>query len=136
MATIAIKILEILEQQFEPDKAKAIAKSIEQALEENNSNLHNTLATKEDILLVREDLSKHEASTKEDLAKHEASTKEALFLLREDLSKHKASTKEDIAKLEAKLEVRIAQTEVRILRWLVTLWITQMVAILALFFNK
>ena len=30
----------------------------------------------------------------------------------------------------AKLEVRIVQSEVRILRWLVVLWLTQMAAIL------
>lgn len=73
MATIAIKILEILEQQLEPVKAKSVAKAIEQAIEENNKELREFLATKED-------LAKFQAATKEEIANLKAELIKWMFI--------------------------------------------------------
>jgi hypothetical protein len=52
------------------------------------------------------------------------------------VSKQMLATKEDIAKLEGRLETKITESKVDMIKWMVGFWLAQMAAIIALYLKK
>ena len=53
-----------------------------------------------------------------------------------DDAKQTIATKEDLARVEGRLETKIAETKVDLIKWMVGFWIAQMAAIIGLYLNK
>lgn len=53
-----------------------------------------------------------------------------------DESKQIIATKEDLARVEGRLETKIAETKVDLIKWMVGFWLAQMAAIIGLYLNK
>ncbi len=51
-------------------------------------------------------------------------------------AKQTLATKEDLAKLEGRLETKIAETKVDVIKWMVGFWLAQMAAIIGLYLKK
>jgi hypothetical protein len=53
-----------------------------------------------------------------------------------DDAKQILTTKEDFERVEGRLETKIAETKVDLIKWMVGFWIVQMAAIIGLYLNK
>ncbi len=76
-----LKIYEILEEaKIEDKQARAITRAIEQALENNTVEQSKVLATKEDIGLLKQDLSKLREELKVTIAEGKSETVRWMFI--------------------------------------------------------
>jgi hypothetical protein len=92
-----------------------------------------TLATKEDLakfaLATKEDLARFTLATKEDFTKLTLATKD-------DLAKFALTTKDDLAKLESKLDNKINETKIDIIKWIFAFWVTVILLFIGLYFKS
>jgi hypothetical protein len=142
-----LAIYEKLKEHFKEAGARALTEAIEGALQEYQEYQREFLATKEDIkdmatkadiaalkeyvkdeiLGVRQDMAKMEASIREDMTKVEAS-------IREDMTKVEASIREDMTKVEASLRTEIANTRAELIKWMFIFWAGQVGALIGILF--
>ncbi len=147
----------LVDAGIDPKHAEAITEGIaEQHLEFLNSNLATKVALaqveaslKIDIANLETDLARVEASLKTDIAQVEANLKTGLANLKTDLARVEANLKTDLAQVEANLkidlanlktgiantETSIANTETRLIKWMVGIMLSGMFSMTALFFG-
>ncbi|MBI5186967.1 MAG: hypothetical protein HZA01_14750 [Nitrospinae bacterium] len=103
--TDTLQIYDVLRKEFDESKAKAIAASIEIALESNNGILLEKVATKEDIIKLR-------AEIKNDMADLKAEFKTEL-----------AGQKTEMGSLIAGLKIEMANQKTEIIRMNFLFWL-------------
>jgi hypothetical protein len=106
-----------LTEKLGNDTTEAMFKYIDNKTERSVEATIKTLATKDDILLIKEDLAN----------------------VRYDLSKKIGDVKEDLAKMNANLSTKIAESKADNIKWMFLFWIGQAgttIAIIMLFLKK
>jgi DNA primase catalytic subunit len=151
MLTISeIQLFQLLKHKIGDKEAEALVNYVDEKITEKNEIFFQSLVTKEDLSSTKEDLIKSEgrlssmiASTNEDIIKSEsrlssmiASTNEDIIKSESRLSSMIASTKEDLVKTESRLETKIAETKSDIIRWVFSIFIVTILAIIGLYFKK
>jgi len=116
MTAMQAESLEVLEKA---DVAPAQARAIVRAIEIEIAGASDTLATKADVALLRQEL-RHEMSE----LRHEMSE------LRQEISELRLEFKADLLKLETKLERKIHETASSITRQMYTAILGQMAVLL------
>lgn len=116
-----IDLYEHLDVALGKESAKKITQFI---IEEINDKIDHTMKT----LATKEDLAKLELATKDNLQKLELTTKE-------NLAKFELITKDNLQKLEAKLETKIGDFKIDIIRWIFAFWVTVMLMFITLLFK-
>jgi len=153
MTVSSVQLYKILEKRIGGDEAQALAEYVHEEVQEQLENSKTVLATKEDmrnlLLSTKEDMQNLLLSTKEDnktleLQMTQFATKKDFQKLEVQLAQF--ATKDDLQKLELKvsgningLEVKMAQFEARITRWMFIFWAGQigvLIAVLKLFFKN
>ena len=129
----AIKVYEIFKENLKlgEEKASMVIKYLENSTAEKISNEIKSkiehLATKEDIVTVREDMLKLENSLKEDLLKSESSLKEDIVANREEILKSESSLREEILKLETNM----SKKHFDIIKWMFIFWVGAVATIIS-----
>ena len=119
MNASAIKVYEIFKENLKlgEEKASMVIKYLENSTAEKISNEIKSkiehLATKEDIVTVREDMLKSESSLREEILKSESS-------LREEILKSESSLREDMLKLHAST-----------IKWMFIFWVGAVATIIS-----
>ena len=106
-----LEIYEDLKSQFKEEEARALTKALEKSLDEYQKKQESFLATKDDIIKLREELkdviAKLREEVKDDIAKLRGETKD-------DINKLWVGTNADINKLRNEL----ANAKAEIIKWL------------------
>ncbi|KAA0243266.1 MAG: DUF1640 domain-containing protein [Candidatus Brocadia sp. AMX2] len=139
-----LEIYEDLKSQFKEEEARTLTKALEKSLEEYQKKQESFLATKDDIVKLREEVK--DDITKEvkgDIAKLREEVKGDIAKLREevkgDIAKLRGETKDDINKLWVgtnadinKLRNELANAKAEIIKWLFIFLIGQGVSIIGI----
>ena len=144
MLTISeIQLFQLLKHKMGDKEAEALVNYVDEKITEKNEIAYQSLVTKEDLAKTEEKLGLKIAATKEDLVKSEgglssmiASTKEDIVKLDSKLSSMISTTKEDLAKTEGRLETKIVEIKSDIIRWVFSIFVITMLAIIGLYFKK
>ncbi|NUO06792.1 MAG: DUF1640 domain-containing protein [Candidatus Brocadia sinica] len=142
-----LEIYEDLKSQFKEEEARTLTKALEKSLEEYQKKQESFLATKDDIVKLREevkdDITKLREEVKGDIAKLREEVKGDIAKLREevkgDIAKLRGETKDDINKLWVgtnadinKLRNELANAKAEIIKWLFIFLIGQGVSIIGI----
>ncbi|MCE7867486.1 MAG: DUF1640 domain-containing protein [Candidatus Brocadia sp. AMX2] len=131
-----LEIYEDLKSQFKEEEARTLTKALEKSLEEYQKKQESFLATKDDIVKLREevkdDITKLREEVKGDIAKLREEVKGDIAKLREevkgDIDKLWVGTNADINKLRNEL----ANAKAEIIKWLFIFLIGQGVSIIGI----
>src|SRR3972149_5179019 len=120
-----LEIYEDLKSQFKEEEARALTKALEKSLDEYQKKQESFLATKDDIIKLREELkdviAKLREEVKDDIAKLRGETKD-------DINKLWVGTNADINKLRNEL----ANAKAEIIKWLFIFLVGQGVTIISI----
>lgn len=136
----ATKVYTLLVPKLGKEETEGLIGFIENRKDSDLENKTKTLATKEDVFLLKEDIASLRLGTKEEIAtlrlefaEFKLETKQEFAAVRAETSKGFALIRESIAKLEgrieAKLENRIGESKAEILKWMFIFWASQLIAI-------
>ncbi|MCQ3918163.1 MAG: hypothetical protein DPW20_12435 [Candidatus Brocadia sp.] len=132
-----LEIYEDLKSQFKEEEARTLTKALEKSLEEYQKKQESFLATKDDIVKLREevkdDITKLREEVKGDIAKLREEVKGDIAKLREEVkgdivNKLWVGTNADINKLRNEL----ANAKAEIIKWLFIFLIGQGVSIIGI----
>ncbi|MDL1936689.1 DUF1640 domain-containing protein [Candidatus Brocadia sp. AMX2] len=138
-----LEIYEDLKSQFKEEEARTLTKALEKSLEEYQKKQESFLATKDDIVKLREEVKDDIKEVKGDIAKLREEVKGDIAKLREevkgDIAKLRGETKDDINKLWVgtnadinKLRNELANAKAEIIKWLFIFLIGQGVSIIGI----
>lgn len=111
-----LQIYDVLRKEFDEGKAKAIAASIETALESNNGIFLEKVATKEDLIKLR-------AEIKSDMADLRAEFKSEMADQWAKFKAELAGQKTEIGSLIAGLKIEMANQKAEIIRMNFLFWL-------------
>jgi hypothetical protein len=120
MTAMQAESLEVLEKA---DVAPAQARAIVRAIEIEIAGAKDTLATKSDLALLRQDLRQEIAEVRQEMS-------ELRQELRQEMSELRLELKGDLVRLEAKLESKIHESASSVTRQLYTAILGQMAVLL------
>ncbi|HEY4285797.1 MAG TPA: hypothetical protein VGN00_01750 [Puia sp.] len=155
-------LIRVIKKDLGEPGTEAMIRYWDLTLKENNENMFNThfntLATKKELSDVKKELGefKYEfiqfrGEVKEEFASVRGEMKEEFANVRGEMREEFANVrgemkegfanvrsewKEGLAKVKGELEVKISDTKSDLVRWMVTLFITTMLAIIGLYFKK
>jgi len=122
MTTTGMELFQMLKPKMGDREAGALVTFVDNTIKNNNKEIHEinlrTLATKEELGKVRDDLSKD------------------IYNVREDLTKEIGNVRVDLARVEGRLETKIAEVKSDVMRWMFAFFVTMMLAILGLYLKK
>lgn len=148
MRTLSIaELYEHFDANLGKDSAKKLTSFIGSEINDKFEQSMKTLATKDDLakleLGTKESITRLELGTKESIAALELGTKESIARLelgtKESIARLELATKKDMAKLEldlAKLDSKIGETKVDIIKWMFGFWITVMLMFIGLYLKS
>ena len=118
MTTVELELYDAVKEKIGEKESKLLLQTIETKVASDLDKIKETLATKEDMANLKDDIANFKVDVKEDIANLKDDLANFKADVKEDIANFKADVKEDIANLKAD----IAHVKADLIKWMFIFW--------------